>query len=91
MSSLLYKVKHANGTYTDANGEEKTRWSDVGVVFKSDKGAVTMKLEYVPTKRNDQGDLWLNLFVPRKKEQPAQQQQGFREKYDDGDPETPNW
>jgi hypothetical protein len=83
MSSLLYKVSHANGTYTDANGEEKTRWNDVGVVFKSDKGAVTMKLEYVPTKRNDQGDLWLNLFVPRKKEQPAQQG-GFRDS-----PQTP--
>ncbi len=78
MSSLLYDVMHANGTYQGQDGEEKTRWAKVGVVFKSEKGSVTMKLEYVPTKRNEQGDLWLNLFVPRAKEQPAQQQ-GFRE------------
>ena len=78
MSSLEYDVMHANGTYTGQDGSEKTRWAKVGVVFKSDKGAMTMKLEYVPTRRNEHGDLWLNLFVPRPKEQPAQQQ-GFRE------------
>jgi hypothetical protein len=80
MSSLEFEVVHANGTYTGADGEEKTRWMKVGVIFKSDKGSYTMKLEAIPTRRNEQGELWLNLFVPQKREQkPAPQQQGFRE------------
>jgi hypothetical protein len=78
MSSLEFEVVSANGTYTGADGQEKTRWLKCGVVFKSDKGSYTMKLEAIPARRNENGELWLNLFVPKKKEQPAQQQ-GFRD------------
>jgi hypothetical protein len=70
------------------DGQEKTRWNNVGVVFKSEKGSVTMKLEYTPIKRNDQGDLWLNLFSPDKKKQPAQQG-GFRDKMSPDEYSTP--
>jgi hypothetical protein len=77
VSSLEYEVSHASGKYTGQDGTEKTRWKQCGVVFKSDKGNLSMKLEYVPTSRNEEGDLWLNLFVPKPREQqPAQQ--GFR-------------
>jgi hypothetical protein len=79
MSSLEFEVVHANGTYTGADGEEKTRWMKVGVIFKSDKGSYTMKLEAIPTRRNEQGELWLNLFVPQKREQKPAPQQGFRD------------
>jgi hypothetical protein len=84
MSSLEFEVVHANGTYTDQEGQEKTRWMKVGVIFKSDKGSYTMKLEAIPTRRNEQGELWLNLFVPQKREQKPAQQGGFRDS-----PQTP--
>ena len=74
--SKVFDVMSANGKYTGQDGSEKTRWQNVGVVFKSDKGNYTMKLEAIPTRRNEDGELWLNLFVPQKKEAPKQQQ-GF--------------
>jgi hypothetical protein len=51
------------------------------VVFKSEKGAYTMKLDAVPTRRNEQGELWLNLFVPQARQEKTDKpvQQGFRE------------
>jgi hypothetical protein len=95
MSSLEFEVVSANGTYTGADGQEKTRWLKCGVIFKSDKGSYTMKLEAIPARRNENGELWLNLFVPKKKEQPAQQQQGFREpqqpQSDGFDDKMPDW
>ena len=73
--SKEFDVVHANGKYM-LNGEEKTRWQNVGVVFKSAKGAYTMKLDAIPTRRNEEGELWLNLFTPQQKGG----QQGFRDK-----------
>ena len=96
MSSLEYEVVHANGKYTGADGTEKTRWSKCGVVFKSDKGSLSMKLEYVPTLRNENGELWFNMFVPQAKEQrrpaAAPQQEGFRQAENPAPPDSdPNW
>ena len=70
--SKVFDVMHGNGTYKGQDGSEKTRWQNVGVVFKSDKGNYTMKLEAIPTRRNEDGELWLNLFVPQKKDRPTQ-------------------
>jgi hypothetical protein len=77
--SKVFDVVHANGKYKGQDGTEKTRWQNVGVVFKSEKGAYTLKLDAVPTRRNEEGELWMNLFVPQAKgEQKAPVQQGFR-------------
>ena len=88
MSKRVFDVVHGNGEYTGADGTTKTRWQNVGVVFKSEKGNYVLKLDAIPTRRNEQGELWLNLFVPKEKEQPAQQQ-GFRDApkddFEDGD------
>lgn len=79
MSKKVFDVVASAGEYT-SGGETKTRWINCGAVFKSDKGNYSMKLESVPTKRNEQGELWLSLFVPRERDQDKpQQQQGFRE------------
>ena len=87
MSSKIYDVVHGNGTYKAADGSEKTRWQNVGAVFKSDKGNISMKLDSIPTRRNEQGELWINLFVPQDREakpvqtasEPAPTSYGFRE------------
>ena len=70
--SKIFDLVGSNGTYTDNQGQEKTRWIKCGAVFKSDQGNVSVKLEAVPTYRNENGELWLNCFVP----QQQQQQQG---------------
>ena len=79
-SKKIYDVVTSTGTYNDPQtGEEKKRWLTVGVVFQNDAGYVSMKLDAIPTKRNEEGDMWLSLFVPKAREQPAQQQGGFRQ------------
>jgi hypothetical protein len=82
MSKVVFEVVHGNGTYKAADGSEKTRWQKIGVIFKSDKGNYSMKLDAIPTRRNEEGELWLNLFVPQDREEikPAEKQQGnFRQ------------
>ena len=69
MSKKVFDVVHGNGTYKAQDGSEKTRWQNVGAVFKSDKGNFSMKLDAVPTRRNEEGELWLNLFVPQDRTQ----------------------
>lgn len=90
MSKVVFEVVHGNGEYKAADGSMKTRWQKVGVIFKSDKGNYSMKLDAIPTRRNEEGELWLNLFVPQAKEEKpaAPQQGGFRDNPpppDDGD------
>ena len=70
-SKLIYEVLGSAGTYKAQDGSEKTRWIKAGVVFKNDKGYVSMKLDSIPTRRNENGELWLSLFVPQDKK-PAQ-------------------
>ena len=82
-SKLIYEVCGSAGTYKAQDGSEKTRWIKAGVVFKNDKGYVSMKLDAIPSRRNENGELWLSLFVPQDKkpaEKPAQEHTGgFRE------------
>ena len=77
-SKKIFDVCTSTGSYTGPDGSEKQRWMNVGVMFKNDSGYVSIKLEAIPTRRNEQGELWLSCFVPKEKEQPAQQQ-GFRD------------
>ena len=78
-SKKIYDVVTSTGSYTGQDGQEKKRWLTVGVVFQNDEGYVSMKLDAIPAKRNDQGEMWLSLFVPKPREQKPAQQQGFRE------------
>jgi hypothetical protein len=84
--SVEFEIVHGNGTYKDSEGNEKTRWQKVGVIFKSDKGNYSMKLDAIPTRRNEEGELWLNLFVPQPRGEQKPQPGGFREKADDSAP-----
>ena len=82
-SELIYEVCGSAGTYKSQDGSEKTRWIKAGVVFKNDKGYVSMKLDSIPTRRNEKGELWLSLFVPKDKPESKPVQQGFRDNQDD--------
>jgi hypothetical protein len=76
-SKRIYDVCVSTGSYTGQDGQEKQRWMNVGVMFKNDSGYVSIKLEAIPTRRNEDGELWLSCFAPKEKQAP--QQQGFRE------------
>jgi hypothetical protein len=76
--SVEFEVVTSTGSYIDKNGEEKKRWLKCGVIFKSEKGNYSMKLEAIPTKSSEDG-MWFALFVPKPREQKPQQQ-GFRDK-----------
>jgi hypothetical protein len=75
--SVEFEVVTSTGTYMK-DGEEKKRWLKCGVIFKSEKGNYSMKLEAIPTKSSEDG-MWFALFVPKPREDSQQQSQGFRE------------
>lgn len=64
MAVLKYEVKTKNGTYKDRNGEEKTKWHQMGVCFENDKGQLSMKIDSIPVGF----DGWVSLFEPKPRE-----------------------
>lgn len=54
-------LKVATGNYMK-NGEEKTRWTKIGTMFKKDNGKFSIKLDAVPI--HAEWDGWVNLFDP---------------------------
>ena len=64
MAVLKYEVKAKNGTYKDRNGEEKTKWHQMGVCFENDKGQLSLKIDSIPVGF----DGWVSLFEPKPKE-----------------------
>jgi hypothetical protein len=55
---------YAGEKYTDRDGNEKTRYVNVGALFTRDDGSMTMKLEAVPVGFNG----WINFYEPKPKE-----------------------
>jgi hypothetical protein len=55
---------YAGEKYTDREGNEKTRYVNVGAMFTRDDGSLTMKLEAVPVGFNG----WINFYEPKPKE-----------------------
>lgn len=62
---------YAGEKYTDREGNEKTRYINVGAMFARDDGSQTMKLESLPIGFNG----WINFYEPKPKdgEQPQRQ------------------
>ena len=61
---------YAGEKYTDRDGNEKTRYLNVGALFARDDGSQTMKLESLPIGFNG----WINFYEPKEREQGGQQQ-----------------
>lgn len=62
---------YAGEKYTDRDGNEKTRYLNVGALFQRDDGSQTMKLESLPIGFNG----WINFYEPKDREQAGGQQQ----------------
>lgn len=67
---------YAGEKYTDREGNEKTRYVNVGALFTRDDGSMTLKLESIPVGFTG----WLNFYEPRPKdgEQPHTRQRPQR-------------
>ncbi len=72
-SKVVFDVCASTGSYIGQDGQEKQRWINVGCVFKNEQGRVSIKLDAIPVRTNDKGELWLSCFVPKQRQQPAQQ------------------
>ena len=55
---------YAGEKYTDREGNEKTRFVNVGALFTRDDGSLTLKLESIPVGFNG----WVNFYEPRPKD-----------------------
>ena len=58
-----------SGTYVK-DGQEKTRWLKVGALFTREDGKQSIKLEAIPTGRNEKGELWLSAFSKTRTDAP---------------------
>lgn len=67
---------YAGEKYTDRDGNEKTRYVNLGVLFARDDGSMTMKLEALPVNFNG----WINFYEPKPRdgEQPQRQERPRR-------------
>lgn len=65
---------YAGEKYTDNNSNEKTRYTNVGVLLQRDDGSMTMKLEAIPVGFNG----WINFYEPKPKEGEAPKQERAR-------------
>lgn len=65
---------YAGEKYTDRDGNEKTRYLNVGALFERDDGSRTMKLESLPIGFNG----WINFYEPKEREQGQQQSRPAR-------------
>jgi hypothetical protein len=77
MAIKRYDVVAITGKYTDRQGNEKSRFLNVGAVFENDRGNLSLKLEALPV-GNPEWTGWLQLFEPRQDEQQGQRQQPQR-------------
>lgn len=55
---------YAGEKYTDRDGNEKTRYVNVGALMARDDGSLTMKLEAIPVGFNG----WINFYEPKPKD-----------------------
>lgn len=65
---------YAGEKYTDREGNEKTRYINIGVLFARDDGSMTMKLESLPIGFNG----WINFYEPKPKDGEQPQRQASR-------------
>jgi hypothetical protein len=71
MNKKLYDVEVPLGVYTDKQGNEKTRWQNVGAMFEGEKGPYLLLDRWfnpagLPNPEN-KTSVVLNLYEPRSK------------------------
>ena len=68
----IFDVVKAMGTYQDAQGQDKTRWLNCGMIIKNaDNGKCSLKLDAIPYGLpDDEG--WFALMEPKPRPQQVQ-------------------
>jgi hypothetical protein len=62
MARKKYDAVATVGTYRNAAGEEKKRYSKIGVVFEDEAGRLSLKLDTIPVGPDWSG--WVSLYEP---------------------------
>lgn len=60
MPKVLKKIVATTGTYKDAEGNEKKRYTQVGVLMQQDDGGFSIKLDAIPVGPSWSG--WLSCY-----------------------------
>lgn len=74
MSKVIGDVCVSTGSYKDNNGQDKTRFTKLGVLVQSDKGNFSIHLDAVPVgvvyraKEGDSG-IWLSVFAKQERQE----------------------
>jgi len=66
-AKIVYDAVATIGKYTDKQGNEKKRYMNVGKVFESDGGGLSLKLDALPVVPEWSG--WISFYVPKDREQ----------------------
>ena len=81
--SKLYDVVARVGSYTDANGQEKGRFQNVGAIIQNSNGGQNLLLAkwFNPAGLAEEGkeSIILSLFAPQQNQQQAPQQQPMQQ------------
>lgn len=77
MTTKKYDAVIKTGSYTNAQGEEKGRYQNVGALLVNDEGREFLVLEpwFNPAgAMNKNGQVFVSLFVPKQRQQTGQGQ-----------------
>lgn len=75
MSAKAFKKAVATmGKYTNAQGEEKKRYTNVGTLFQQDDGRLSLKLDAVPVGEGWSG--WISFYDLEPKKDARQDEGG---------------
>lgn len=72
MAKKIYDAVATIGKYKDRNGETRKRYINVGSVFETDKGQLSLKLDAVPVGQDWSG--WVSFFEPKERDGGNQRQ-----------------
>ena len=73
--AIEYYVKAAVSEYVDKDGATKKRYQTIGIVTRTKKNDLMLKLEMIPFLGLKEGTLWAYLNVPDDKPQSPSLQQ----------------
>ena len=80
---IEYYVKAAISEYQDKDGVAKKRYQTIGIVTRTKKNDLMMKLEMIPLLGLKEGSLWCYLNVPEDKPEGKNQSNSLNHLEDD--------
>jgi len=84
MSKLLKEIVVITGSYTNANGQQKNRYTKIGSIIETSKGPM-IKMDTIPLKEGG-WDGWAYLNDPKPKDDMPRQRVNSIENMDDDIP-----